>query len=400
MPQINCENSIENDTDKMVLKGEESNSMNSLSLNGNIQLLNQTKSDESLSMDNNLVPLNSTDNSKPCLNTNNSNNTKHYIPIVKKIISKLEDMKVSDLKAELKKRNLPVSGAKQQLIERLKPFSDSVVSTNNSIVTAELSGTTSIFNFSECKNGTQLTKQDILNNNSVNTNFNTMGTSLAGPATFILKNSNEVKKGISSDELLFITNNSDNFSTIPLQLKQPNSITLDAPTLTIPITNTFIPQYQIISSAHSDKINLSTINLASTPNTIQAPMTNNILVNNKLNIINPQPSIISTNLNYNQVTNSIGKNSNLTILTGEPIQLGPVKNGLSFNIAQPVPSITNKLVSIQNPGPVFHQLLLYPTTMNPPSQDICTLNSPLNISASSKQRSNSLPSDSLHQLQR
>lgn len=32
---------------------------------------------------------------------------------------------VSDLKAELKRRNLPVSGAKPQLIERLKPFSES-----------------------------------------------------------------------------------------------------------------------------------------------------------------------------------------------------------------------------------------------------------------------------------
>nr|XP_022901975.1 MKL/myocardin-like protein 2 isoform X2 [Onthophagus taurus] len=37
-------------------------------------------------------------------------------------IGKLEDMKVSDLKAELKRRNLPVSGSKPQLIERLKPF--------------------------------------------------------------------------------------------------------------------------------------------------------------------------------------------------------------------------------------------------------------------------------------
>ncbi|XP_064478987.1 inactive histone-lysine N-methyltransferase 2E-like isoform X2 [Ornithodoros turicata] len=40
---------------------------------------------------------------------------------------KLEDMKVSDLKAELKRRNLPVSGSKPQLIERLKPHTDGMV---------------------------------------------------------------------------------------------------------------------------------------------------------------------------------------------------------------------------------------------------------------------------------
>ncbi|XP_037906831.1 myocardin-related transcription factor A isoform X1 [Hermetia illucens] len=37
-------------------------------------------------------------------------------------VAKLEKMKVSDLKAHLKKRNLPVSGPKPQLIERLRPY--------------------------------------------------------------------------------------------------------------------------------------------------------------------------------------------------------------------------------------------------------------------------------------
>ena len=47
-----------------------------------------------------------------------------------KVLTKLEDMKVSDLKMELKKRNLPVSGPKPQLIERLKPFAQNSNSAN------------------------------------------------------------------------------------------------------------------------------------------------------------------------------------------------------------------------------------------------------------------------------
>lgn len=39
---------------------------------------------------------------------------------------------VSDLKVELKRRNLPVSGSKPQLIERLKPFTET--STGNSTI--------------------------------------------------------------------------------------------------------------------------------------------------------------------------------------------------------------------------------------------------------------------------
>lgn len=55
--------------------------------------------------------------------TTNISHSTHNQDILR-TLSKLEEMKVSDLKAELKRRNLPVSGSKPQLIERLKPYSD------------------------------------------------------------------------------------------------------------------------------------------------------------------------------------------------------------------------------------------------------------------------------------
>ncbi|XP_048764067.2 myocardin-related transcription factor B-like isoform X3 [Ostrea edulis] len=55
-------------------------------------------------------------------------NTKNSLSNITKPLMNLEDMKVADLKAELKKRNLTVSGAKPQLIERLKPYLDVSVS--------------------------------------------------------------------------------------------------------------------------------------------------------------------------------------------------------------------------------------------------------------------------------
>lgn len=56
-----------------------------------------------------------------------------------RLTGKLEDMKVSDLKAELKRRNLPVSGCKPQLIERLKSAqtsSDNPASVDSSVTSS------------------------------------------------------------------------------------------------------------------------------------------------------------------------------------------------------------------------------------------------------------------------
>lgn len=51
-------------------------------------------------------------------------------------VPKLEDLKVADLKAECKKRNLPVSGPKPNLINRLKPYADSILAGQSSASTS------------------------------------------------------------------------------------------------------------------------------------------------------------------------------------------------------------------------------------------------------------------------
>ncbi|KAF2899398.1 hypothetical protein ILUMI_06777 [Ignelater luminosus] len=62
-----------------------------------------------------------------------STSTESTVP--SKLVGRLEDMKVSDLKAELKRRSLPVSGSKPQLIERLKPFTGSCETVNQQSAT-------------------------------------------------------------------------------------------------------------------------------------------------------------------------------------------------------------------------------------------------------------------------
>lgn len=299
--------------------------------------------------------------------TQSSNNVKQqvYSPTVKKIISKLEDMKVSDLKAELKRRNLPVSGPKMQLIERLKPFSESVVSTNNSLANG----------------GDQCLNAEILSSNSGGgsnnfsagtTTYTPIATPLTGSptTTFIIKNADPGKDGSlnlggdgqNTTSMLFIASNG---------------------TVVNPIT--FMPQYQFVTAPQT--ADSKPISLGSAGNVPTFKLTNGGNGGKLNQFIAGQPistilgqqqanKLGTTNGTSNQVafltTGSENNNSNIPT-----IQLGGQSNKQFFSIQQPG----------QNPSQVIHQLLLYPTT-----QDL--------IASAAKQRSNSVPSETFHQLQR
>lgn len=65
------------------------------------------------------------------------NNTSYSYPETEKPKTRLSDYRVQDLKTECKKRQLPVSGAKPQLLERLKPYEDAILASTNIIETQQ-----------------------------------------------------------------------------------------------------------------------------------------------------------------------------------------------------------------------------------------------------------------------
>ncbi|XP_019395682.1 PREDICTED: MKL/myocardin-like protein 2 isoform X3 [Crocodylus porosus] len=90
------------------------------------------------------TPLNTLSNSTPTTVANTprqNNNTPSRKP--GPLPSSLDDLKVAELKMELKLRGLPVSGTKTDLIERLKPYQDlnnNGVTTSNTTTTATSTG--------------------------------------------------------------------------------------------------------------------------------------------------------------------------------------------------------------------------------------------------------------------
>jgi len=116
---------------------------------------------------------NSSSNNNANSNSNNSNSKSltngGLVSSFKLDVNKLSDCKVSDLRAELKKRNLPVSGSKPQLIERLKgtdlSLQDSNISTTSSCVAnGTQSGSNSVANSrrGSSSNGNVVVKSEVL----------------------------------------------------------------------------------------------------------------------------------------------------------------------------------------------------------------------------------------------
>ncbi|KPM03578.1 hypothetical protein QR98_0020110 [Sarcoptes scabiei] len=339
-------------------------------------------------------------------------------------------MKVSDLKAELKKRNLPVSGAKQQLIERLKPFSDAVVINNNAIVTAEINETILKQNISnQCLNQASsnliLQQQDVCSATKLNTISSVPTTAIIWSSNneMLSINGNQATKSFndcngpksSTEEFLLLANHSDNLGTMPLQLKQTQSLNLDGTTtLAIPIGSTFIPQYHVVTSSGSNnsnsKINFNTLRIQQTDD---LGAKNLVTLNNGISNIAPmQTNQLTTALNYSTSSNTIGQlngdqaaTSNLAILTAAPsrFQLTSLDNFgtalIPTNITTNL-SANTKIVGIPNAnnGTVFHQFLLYPNSLN--SVTTSRTGQDLNLQTSKHNRSNSLPNESLHPLQR
>ncbi|OTF83336.1 hypothetical protein BLA29_001092 [Euroglyphus maynei] len=172
--------------------------------------------------------------------------------------------------------------------------------------------------------------------------------------------------------LLATTNPSNNGISEPVTI-------LNAPPLTIPIGQTaFIPtaQYQFLSSNSNGNSMNSTI---SSPAAIQFP--NNFLISGPGG-------------------QTLNESNTMTILTSPPrtIQLAQLADTSSLNFNSTfLPTNTAKFLSIgqNNASHMFHQLLLYP-----PATTIINSDNEPRKQLTQSHRSNSLPADSLHPLQR